>query len=182
MSSQRLSAFTADGLSKPHHGDAFHELLTFDIHFFQWAFGAITEVAALADAPSGTARELTATFASEAVRATCYVSDTMPAGYPFTENVRVLFAGGSAELTMRFWPDRIDSELRVDPLGGDPEVIVVRGEDPFVAQARHFVSAANGLADRRYADGEIAVELLRVTAAAAAAADTGRTIYLSGQR
>lgn len=177
--SQRLSAFTADGLAKPHHGDAFHELLTFDIRFFQWAFGAITEVAALADSSGGTARELTAIFGSREVRATCYVSDKMPAGYPFTENLRVLFTKGAAELTMRFWPDRVDSELRVEPLGGDVERIVVTGEDPFIAQARHFVAAIDGVADRRYADGEIALQLLRITAAAAEAAATGRTVYFA---
>jgi UDP-N-acetylglucosamine 3-dehydrogenase len=174
IATRRLSAWRADGLAKAHHGDVVEEFLAFDLDFLMWAFGAPIAVSAHADWCEGRADAVTALVDLPACTALCFATLRMSKGYPFTESAEVLFRRGRAELTTRFWPGRVERRLAITHLDGRIEVLPSVGEDPALAQARHFVKVISGRGAPAYADAAAARALLEVTLGCREAARTGR--------
>jgi predicted dehydrogenase len=178
VSTQRLSGLRAQGQAGGHHGDAIAELLTFDIHQLMWAFGRPRAVSAHAAWDRDHAHRVSAMFEWPDLMATCFATQDMPADFPFTEVTRVDLTSGAIEVSVRFWPDRVETSVCATPTRGPAETLVTSGEDAMAAQARHFLEVVEGRADAAYADVARAIELLEVTLTVRQAAKAGRCFNL----
>lgn len=151
LTTERLSAFPADGLMRSHYGDAIDELLAFDIHLLLWVLGPAEQVVADATWRNGRAIDVAATFVCGGIRATCFATEDMPSGYPFTERAVATLERGSIEALNRFWPDRIETQLVCHTLDGAAEVVSLTPHNVLIEQARYFMEACYGRVDSAYA-------------------------------
>lgn len=174
VATRRLSALHANGLGGGHHGDAIEELLAFDLHFLLWAFGPAVAVSAHADWRDDRAHDVSALVELKGVTATCFATQEMPRGHPFTEAIDVQFEGGGAILVNRFRRGQLDARFEFTHADGRVETLSTDGEDPAMAQARCFVGAVAGRPEPDAPDAAAARALLETTLACAEAARAGR--------
>jgi len=121
---------------------------------------------------TGRIQHVFATLRFPRARACAEASFWMPrASYPFTVRSRIVCEGGTVETAFTAPPPR--SEVAVYVSGAPPEVDRDTGEDPVVAECRHFVDVLRGEADPTLLDAEQAGNALRVADALRASLETG---------
>lgn len=165
LTTWRLGSYLRPGSPehKAHYSDPSTELMTFDLDFANWLFGAPTRLAATA---AGEARggpgEITAALAYGGGRcATVQASGLMPVGSPFMAGFRALFEDAAFELRNVFQPDGPpQSSFTVSDDRAPPQEVGLAGDNPYAVELRRFVDCIEGRAEPALLDADRAIEAL----------------------
>jgi predicted dehydrogenase len=154
----------APGTGGEHHGDAFEELMLFDLDFLLWTFGEPGPVHASAFRDgTGRIQHAFATLEFGAVRAMAEATFLLPRSHPFTTSVFAVCERGAVEAGFRSpRAGTPRSRCALYPADGDAEVSDEPGQDPYFAECRRFADVVHGVADPGLLDGMNAVAALRV--------------------
>jgi UDP-N-acetylglucosamine 3-dehydrogenase len=155
-------------------------LMIHDIDFACWLLGLPEELFCLG-ARDGKGRHASAQALLRYAGASVAVEGTtaMPPSYPFSTSLRAVFERGALELDWCFGERGPEFELRLYPESGKPELIAVEDYDPFAAECRYFVDAAQGRADPALSGiGEACASLRAAAAARESLRSGGRPVAL----
>jgi len=163
ISARRL----APGTGGAHHGDAFEELMLFDLDGLLWTLGPPPWVSATsARGPTGRIDHAIAALGFRGTAASAEASYLVPPGHPFTTTLSAFGEDASVEALFRAGADGPPHTcVTVRRPGGAIEEDPTNGPDPVVLECEHFVRVLRGEADPRLLDGEAALASLRVLAA-----------------
>jgi len=169
ITAYRLSSYLRESGAdhKEHYTDPTTELMTFDFDFIQWLMGRPARVSATAVMTDrGVAGEISALLDyGDGRTATVLASGILPNSYTFSAGFRVLFENGAFELKTLFASNPPQSMFRFYPEGGSPEVVSIRGHNPYEKELRHFADCVRGEADPALLDGQRALEALTLSVA-----------------
>ena len=166
-------------------GGSLHDMLIHDFDAANWVLGAPT--GAFAYGPVNSVSEgrdqaqVLVTYGGGS--ATIDGGSMMPESYPFTSRFEVICDNGAAEYHFRaggrsFEVGEPTNVLTVYRNQGDPEVIEVEQTDPYENECAYFIECVRSGSPAERSMPAAAMVAMRVSLAAQAAAERGRTVEI----
>lgn len=172
ITTERL--FGCDQARRTHHGDAVGELLTYDIQFFLWLFGALRLRSAEGVMRASRCGHVFTEFRARRVPLRCEASRLLPPSFPFTFRMKVIGTRGA--LVWRFaLPPNAPPDVRYDRYGADGSrrPIGLKPSDALADQLKHFAAVIQGGSVNDRISADLARRTVACTEAVARAVRAG---------